>query len=272
MVEPESEDKHQILASSSLSLSGARVLKHGETFAVFDRFGDIRPYGVLGAQGLYHEGSRFVAALELRLGGARPLLLSSNVREDNLLFAVDLMCPDIVEAGRIVVPHGTLHVLRKKFLWQGVCYEHLRISNFGPATVETSLAFSFGADFVDVFQVRGTPRRSMGELGPPERTNDGIRLAYDGKDGVRRVCRLRVAPVPDRIRDAEATLDLRVESKRAKDVYVTITCDTGSRGEQAPPPFEAAYVEAGESLRRLKEATPDIVTSNEHYGQFRAGG
>ena len=39
------EDRFQILATASLTLSGARVLKQGDTFAVFDRFGDIRPWG-----------------------------------------------------------------------------------------------------------------------------------------------------------------------------------------------------------------------------------
>src|SRR5688572_4388118 len=59
------EDRYQILATSSLTLSGARVLKQGDTFAVFDRFGDIRSLGTRGAQGLYHDGTRFLSALRL---------------------------------------------------------------------------------------------------------------------------------------------------------------------------------------------------------------
>jgi hypothetical protein len=30
-----------------------------------------------------------------------------------------------------VVPRGTLHIFRAKFLWQGGCYERLRIKNYG---------------------------------------------------------------------------------------------------------------------------------------------
>ena len=44
-----------------------RVLKQGDTFAVFDHHGDIRPAG-MGEQGLYHEGTRFLSVLVLRLG------------------------------------------------------------------------------------------------------------------------------------------------------------------------------------------------------------
>ena len=53
---------------------GSRVLKHGDTFAVFDRYGDIAAGGA-GEQGLYHAGTRFLSRLELRLEGGRPLLL-----------------------------------------------------------------------------------------------------------------------------------------------------------------------------------------------------
>ena len=45
-----------ILATSPLADGRTRVLKDGETFAVFDRYGDIQPTG-LGEQGLYHEGT-----------------------------------------------------------------------------------------------------------------------------------------------------------------------------------------------------------------------
>src|SRR5690349_13522157 len=110
MIDPssEEEDRYQIRALSSLTLSGARVLKQGDTFAVFDRQGDIRPAGVSAADGLYHEGTRFLSALRLRLQNERLLPLSSTVRENNVLLGVDLMNPDIGASGQ--APHGTLHL------------------------------------------------------------------------------------------------------------------------------------------------------------------
>jgi hypothetical protein len=61
------KDQFYILATSSLADDRTRVLKQGDTFAVFDRHGDIRPVG-LGVQGVYHEGTRYLSRLELRLG------------------------------------------------------------------------------------------------------------------------------------------------------------------------------------------------------------
>src|SRR4051794_17662690 len=104
------DDRYQILATASLTLSGARVLKHGDTFAVFDRYGDIRPSTLLGSEGLYHEGARYLSVLRMRIETERLLLLSSTVREDNVLLAVDLMNPDLGRNGETLAAHGTLHV------------------------------------------------------------------------------------------------------------------------------------------------------------------
>ena len=53
-----------LLAASSLTDERSRVLKHGDTFAVFDHYGDIKPGG-LGKEGLYHEGTRYLSCLLL---------------------------------------------------------------------------------------------------------------------------------------------------------------------------------------------------------------
>ena len=47
-----------------------RVLKQGDTFAVFDRFGDIETFGS-GELGLYYQDTRFLSRLTLKLGKDR---------------------------------------------------------------------------------------------------------------------------------------------------------------------------------------------------------
>ena len=57
------KEQFYILATSSRTDDRTRVLKHGESFGVFDRGGSIRPVG-LGEMGLFHEGTRFLSALQ----------------------------------------------------------------------------------------------------------------------------------------------------------------------------------------------------------------
>src|SRR5262245_14736485 len=147
-----------IQATSPLADEQNRSLKQGETFAVFDHFDDIKPVG-LGEEGLYYEGTRFLSCLILRLGQDRPLFLSSTVKSENDLLAVDLTNPDVYVGDRLEIPRGTLHLARIKFLLDGVCYERLQLRNYGLAEVSISLSFNFEADFADIFEVRGTIRK-----------------------------------------------------------------------------------------------------------------
>ncbi len=94
-------DRYYILATSALADDQDLVLKEGDTFGVFDRSGDIRPIG-LAEEGLYHEGTRYLSRLSLRFGHQQPLLLSSAVKQDNALIAVDLTNLDISENGNVM--------------------------------------------------------------------------------------------------------------------------------------------------------------------------
>jgi hypothetical protein len=82
---------------------------------IFDRHGDIRPLGFEN-QGVFHEGTRFVSRWKLAINGISPLLLSSNVKEDNDFLVVDMTNPALTLAGDRVVPHGAIHLIRTIFL------------------------------------------------------------------------------------------------------------------------------------------------------------
>src|SRR5205814_2927308 len=119
------QDQFSILATAARPDERTAVLQHGDTFAVFDLFGDIGMFGA-GEQGLYHEGTRYVSRLALRLNGRRPLMLSARVKEDNDLFGADLTNPDMPHVARDIV-----HLFRSRFLWDGTWHERIRISNHG---------------------------------------------------------------------------------------------------------------------------------------------
>ncbi|MEE9251306.1 MAG: glycogen debranching N-terminal domain-containing protein, partial [Alphaproteobacteria bacterium] len=78
-----------IPATSSFLERRPRTLKHGDTFAVFDHYGDIVA-GDGSPEGLYHEDTRFLSGFQLLINGRRPLLLSSTVQDNNVLLMVDL--------------------------------------------------------------------------------------------------------------------------------------------------------------------------------------
>ena len=91
----------------SLAASSRRTLKHGDSFAMFDEFGDVVEVEHSPA-GLFHHDTRFLSRLYFTLEGHRPLMLSSTVQTDNVTLDVDLTNPDIFIDGELRAREGHL--------------------------------------------------------------------------------------------------------------------------------------------------------------------
>ena len=106
------QDKYYILASSSYADDRVCVLNYEDSFGVFDRWGDLKQIGS-GVQGIYHQGTRFLSEMEIELNHYRPLLLSSNIKNENEILSVDLTNPDI-DDGAVLISKGSIHIARTK--------------------------------------------------------------------------------------------------------------------------------------------------------------
>src|ERR1041384_8733933 len=120
------KEQYHVIASSALTDDRIEVLKQGDTFGLFDQYGDIHSLRS-GSHGLYHEGTRFLSHFEMTINGERPLLLSSTVKEDNVLLNIDLTSCDMTHEGKVEIPRGALHLSRARFLWRGRCFERVRV-------------------------------------------------------------------------------------------------------------------------------------------------
>ena len=262
-----------------------RVLKHGDTFAVFDHYGDVKATD-LGEEGLYHNGTRFLSCFLLLLGKNQPLFLSSTVKEDNDLLTVDLTNPDLLEEDRIAVPHGTLHIFRSKFLWGAACYEHVRLRNFGMSAVEVSFSLHFRADFADIFEVRGTHRNRRGRhLGSTVGKSEVV-LGYEGLDGVRRRTRLGFDPLPNAMLGTEAFYRAKLAPHGEATFQVMVSCEEGKasgwrvdkpakepaaaacRLDSLSPNYELAHHCLAEELRAARCHAGTVRTSDVQFNDW----
>jgi glycogen debranching enzyme len=255
-------DQYYIAAPSSAT-DQARILKHGESFAIFDRYGDIRQTG-LGEQGIYHEGTRFLSHLVFRLGNNHPFLLSSTVQRDNLLLTVDLTNPDVYGNETIILRRGDLHIFRAKFIWQATCYEWLRMANYGLLPVEINFSFHFDADFADIFEVRGVKRDKRGTRLETEIATQSVALSYRGLDNVIRRTQINFDPAPGLLTGTEAFFKTVLTSKKEEIYGLTYSFQTDS-GKPARPARTAALAQAKEGLTSLRVNECKISTSNEEF-------
>src|SRR3954469_22397396 len=140
-----------------------RSLKHDDTFIVLDSHGDIGA-SAGGPDGLFNADTRYLARLELVLDDVQPLLLGSNLRDDNSALTVDLTNPDVYRNERLILPKDMLHIVRTIFLWRGTFYQRIGLQNHSDRPASFDLSLVFDSDFADLFEVRGErrPRRGLG--------------------------------------------------------------------------------------------------------------
>src|ERR1700681_986697 len=82
-------DEYYVRASSALADDRTRVLKYGDTFAIFNRYGDIDAFGP-SQFALFRAETRHLSRFAVRVHQRQPQLLSSTIREDNAFLSIDL--------------------------------------------------------------------------------------------------------------------------------------------------------------------------------------
>ncbi|SHJ81395.1 Glycogen debranching enzyme (alpha-1,6-glucosidase) [Bradyrhizobium lablabi] len=241
-----------------------RSLKHDDTFIVLDSHGDIGA-SAGGPDGLFNADTRYLARLELLLDDLQPLLLGSNLRDDNSALMVDLTNPDIFRDGRIVLQKDMLHIVRTIFLWRGTAYQRIGFQNHGDRPVSFDVNLLFDNDFADLFEVRGErrPRRGTGSgklVDPAD-----VALEYLGLDGKLRTTVLHFDPRPTQLTVNEATYHLDLEPQQVCPLFVAASCNKPASFR--PAPFFRGLLAHRREMRRSTAGAASIETSNNIFNE-----
>ena len=255
-----------IPAAASLQERRPRILKHNDTFGLFDHNGDVLS-GAGSPEGIYHLDTRHLSHLHLVLNGARPLLLSSTVRDDNAILRCDLTNPDLYDGDDVVLGHDLIHLRRSKFLWNSACFERLAIRNFSDHKEHLTLELEFAADFADIFEVRGTHRERRGTVHPAGVRAEVVTLAYTGLDNRRRETTVRFTPPPSQLTASSARFDLVLESHGSAAVFIEVTCNRAVGDRTAGYEFFKAFRGARTSSRAAASRAAAIETSNDIFNE-----
>ena len=241
-----------------------RSLKHDDTFIVLDGHGDIGA-SAGGPDGLFNCDTRYLARLELCLDEVQPLLLGSNLRDDNSALTVDLTNPDIYRDGRIILQKDMLHIVRTIFLWRGTAYQRIGVQNHGDRPASFDVTLLFNNDFADLFEVRGErrPRRGIGSsklLGPTD-----VLFEYKGLDDKLRRTALHFDPRPTRLAVNAATYHLDLAPRQVKSLFVAASCNKPA--EFKPARFFRGLLAHRREMRRLTVGAASIETSNNIFNE-----
>jgi len=241
-----------------------RTLKYGDTFVVLDSRGDISATSG-DSGGLFHEDTRHLSRLELLVNDGPPLLLGSNLRDDNSAFFVDLTNPDLMDGQRILMEKDRVHILRTLFLWRDTAYQRLGVRNYGDQAIDLRLTILFENDFADLFEVRGTHRDRHGTATAKLHGDDRVMLVYQGLDAKVRRTALNFDPPPDLLTTSSAVYDLHLKPGEMRPVFLAVSCD---RTDSLPLPFLRGLLASRRDMREQTRERTSVETSNDRFNEI----
>ena len=143
----------------------AVTLKDDFTFLVSDHAGDVvnTPEG----HGMYLHDTRYLSRLELFVDDARPEQLSYTT-DYNIGATFRLSAPYVglrERGGEVAVGRvgSAIGIARRRYIQRGLV-ESLEFTNYYPTDVDVMATIKLGADFLDMFEVRGMPRPTSGHI------------------------------------------------------------------------------------------------------------
>ena len=200
---------------------------------MFDHYGDVSSRGA-SAEGVFHKDTRFLSDLRVLVDGQRPLLLSSNVEDNNALLTADLTNPDLFAGGELKLPRDTIQIVRSKFLWAGASYERLGVRSYGAGAQVFEFVFHFAADFADIFELRGHSRKRRGKI-EARVDESGVIFLYHGLDGVIRRSTIRFDPAPAKIDEGSARFLVELGPREHSSIFMTVECEENTAEAEADP-------------------------------------
>ena len=238
------------------------VIKEGELFLYTDTAGAIPPEEA-SPLGLYFRDTRFLSRLELTVGGRPPVLLSSTAERD-FVCSMELTNLQVKGVDGRRIAQASIHLRRTRLISDRV-YELLRIKNFNDHPVEFEVALSFGADFADMFEVRGTLRRRRGTRLAPKANDESITLAYLGLDGVLRKTVITFQERPTRCEGGRAVFRVRLAPHERHVIKFSIEARLPDATPSGDSDFNVKLGQVRRDYERWFAESSDIFTDNEQF-------
>jgi glycogen debranching enzyme len=232
--------------AATAALYASHVLKDGDSFLVANGYGDIDE----GSMGLFRDDTRLLSVYRLRLGETQPALLSAAVTEDNVFFLAHMTNRALPPLGGESVSHGLLHILRSRFLHEERMYERIGFVNYGNLPIVSTLRMELGADFRDMFEVRGQVRPARGQLLAQETMAgpQGVVFRYRGLDEVVRSSTVAFSRAASGVDGQAFEFLLQLAPGAHDEVFVEVGVDADE------PPTRARHRTAAAQARRRMRA------------------
>jgi glycogen debranching enzyme len=259
-------EHYYLLASTLAPRRPQLLLNYQDSFAIFDLAGDV-PLTVDEPYGLFHCGTRFLHRFELRLNGGFPVLLSTTPTENGNALVTYLANADERHGDEVTLLRDTLAIQRCKTVLRHTLYERVRLHHYGQAPLQVRVTIFFGADFADIFELRGTARTQRGTSEPAVVGPDTVCLRYRGADNVVRETRCTFSPAPRSLSASSADFHLTITPGEEATIEISIACSVAAPRTSLPT-FDAALAEVRRERSYWEEQFARLSSDNENFNAW----
>lgn len=267
MEQLKTDDQFYVVATSSLTEERTYTLKHNDAFGIFNKYGDIIPFEK-SVQGLFFEGTRYISKLQFKIENQKPLYLSSDLKERNELFSIDLTNPDLIENNKLILEKGLIHIMRKKVLWDGVYYEQVSFYNYGLIPIQFKASFGYDASFDDIFEVRGTERTQKGIQLPAIVETNRVTRQYIGLDKIDRKSEITFSPNPFTLDQYTSTYQMKLNPGEKQLISISISFLNSLVKNRQGIGFPSAVKKIKRQLDYINKNSCEVFTSNEQFNHW----
>jgi glycogen debranching enzyme len=232
---------------------GAITLVEGSAFCISDSAGDMlegHPHG------LFFRDTRFLAELRLRINGAPPEPLASNLVDPFSAIFVLQAAPKAGQADSHLV------VTRERYIGRGM-REDIEVHNYGTEPAFCGIELDIECDFADLFEVKEGRVQKVGELAIDE--HDGQMTFTYARGSFHRATRVEFSKPPQL--GGSATFEVIVPPNESWSVCVQITAVIN--GDDIEPRYPCGQpVERAAPSTRLEEWRRNLPTLDAEHDEF----
>ena len=234
------------------------TLIDGKTFLSTTIAGDIMPPGAPDV-GFFHDDTRFLSRLELRVDGYRTVVLSSST-EQTFASQIELTTGKSTMRETYEIPENTVHIRREQLLASETLFDNFAFENFNFHELELVILnwltkpISWTSSRCAAWRGKSSASISSRLCG-----SDSIVFHYCGRDGVARETVIHLSPEPDMVDGTTARWKLRLPPFKRFQLQTTIVPQVeGKRSRSVHPDF-------GQQLRMRREAIAEWASHSTSF-------
>jgi len=145
-------------------------------------------------------------------------------------------------------------------------YERICLVNYSEGAAVVPISIGFGADFFDMFEVRGIKRLARGRTLAPIVRESEVELRYEGLDNVARSSVIAFSQRPQSLTADQVEFRVALDKKGRAEIYLEV----GPAREATPDRarFRAAAARARFSMRRRRRRGATVRTSGRLFNDW----